>query len=92
MSGFLQQARRFIVSLFTLLSVFYANPRADAADTVVLKYRFLRQTVSVSELTLKRCKTILPQKFMSRAIALLKLFTGLTKCLGVCQILDFDRV
>jgi hypothetical protein len=33
------------------LGVFYGSPRADAADSVVLKYRFLRETVSVPELT-----------------------------------------
>jgi hypothetical protein len=51
MSYLLQPAQRFILGLVTLLGVFYGSPRADAADTVVLKYRFLRETISVSELT-----------------------------------------
>jgi hypothetical protein len=51
MSYFLQRSQCFIVGLFTLLGVFYGSSRADAADSVVLKYRFLRETVSVPELT-----------------------------------------
>lgn len=51
MSCFLQRSQHLIVGFVTLLGVFYGSPRADAADTVVLKYRFLRETVSVSELT-----------------------------------------
>lgn len=51
MSYFLQRSQYYIIGLVTLLGVFYGIPRVDAADTVVLKYRFLRETVSVSELT-----------------------------------------
>lgn len=51
MSSCLKSSPRFIVGLVTLLGVFCATTRADAADSVVLKYRFLRATVPVSELT-----------------------------------------
>ena len=51
MSWYLQQSRRFIVGLVTLLGVFWGSSRVDAADSVVLRYRFLRATVPISELT-----------------------------------------
>jgi hypothetical protein len=40
-----------MLGLVTFLGVFYGSDRADAADSVVLKYRFLRETVSVPELS-----------------------------------------
>ncbi|MCA1991083.1 MAG: alpha/beta hydrolase [Coleofasciculus sp. S288] len=49
--SYLRRSRHFIVGLVTLLGVFYGSPHADAADSVVLRYRFLRETVSVAELT-----------------------------------------
>ncbi|MEW6493740.1 MAG: alpha/beta hydrolase [Cyanobacteriota bacterium] len=51
MSRYLPLSLRFILGLVTLMGVFHWNTRADAADSVVLKYRFLRETVSVQELT-----------------------------------------
>lgn len=40
-----------ILGLVTFLGIFYGSDRADAADSVVLKYRFLRESVSVPELS-----------------------------------------
>lgn len=51
MSPYLPLSRRFILSLLAFISVFCFSARADAADSVVLKYRFLRETVSVPELS-----------------------------------------
>ena len=51
MSRYLPFSWRFVLGLFALMGVFLGGTRADAADTVVLKYRFLRETVSVAELT-----------------------------------------
>lgn len=51
MSRYLPLSWRFILGLVALIGVFHGSARADAADTVVLKYRFLRETVSVPELT-----------------------------------------
>ena len=51
MSRYLPVSLRSILGLVTLMSVFLGSARADAADSVVLKYRFLRETVSVAELT-----------------------------------------
>lgn len=51
MSRYLPLSFRFILGLVTLMGVFHWNTRADAADSVVFKYRFLRETVSVEELT-----------------------------------------
>lgn len=53
MYRYLLLLRRFISSLFGLValpSVFFITP-ADAAESVVLKYSFLQETVSVPELT-----------------------------------------
>lgn len=43
-------SRFFIFAWIVFISVFFCSARADAADSVVLKYRFLRETVSVREL------------------------------------------
>lgn len=51
MSPYLPLSRRFILGLLTFISVFCFSAHADAADSVVLKYRFLRETVSVPELS-----------------------------------------
>lgn len=51
MSRYLPVSLRSVLGLVTLMSVFLGSARADAADSVVLKYRFLRETVSVAELT-----------------------------------------
>ncbi|MCA1992949.1 MAG: alpha/beta hydrolase, partial [Coleofasciculus sp. S288] len=50
MSRYLGRSRRWISGAIAFLSVFYCSARADAAESVVLKYRFLRETVSVREL------------------------------------------
>ncbi len=44
-------ARRLIFGLVILTSLFLYQARAQAAESVVLKYRFLQQKVSVPELT-----------------------------------------
>lgn len=51
MSHYLPTSKRLILSLVTLMGVFLWGTRANAAESVVLKYRFLRETVSVEELT-----------------------------------------
>ncbi|MFP4100428.1 alpha/beta hydrolase [Coleofasciculus sp.] len=51
MSNYLPLSKRLILGLITLLGVLPWGVRADAAESVVLKYRFLRETVSVEELT-----------------------------------------
>lgn len=51
MSPYLPLSRRFILSLLAFISVFCFSAHADAAESVVLKYRFLRETVSVPELS-----------------------------------------
>jgi hypothetical protein len=50
MSRYLLLSRGFIFGLVALMGVFYCSARADAAESVVLKYSFLRETVSVPEL------------------------------------------
>jgi hypothetical protein len=50
MSSYLSLSRRIVFGLIVVLGVFSGNAHADAADSVVLKYSFLRETVSVSEL------------------------------------------
>lgn len=50
MFHYLKQLRPFTIGLATLLGLFCGVARVDAADSVVLRYSFLRQTVSVSEL------------------------------------------
>lgn len=47
----LSHAQRFILGLVVLTSIFCCNTRAQAANSVVLKYRFLRESVSVPELS-----------------------------------------
>ncbi len=44
-------SRHFFVSAIAVLIAFGASPHANAAESVVLKYRFLRETVSVAELS-----------------------------------------
>lgn len=43
-------AMSFIFGLVVATGVLYPGTRADAAESVVLKYRFLRETISVTEL------------------------------------------
>lgn len=50
MSRYFLRSRYFIFCLVTLVVVFCFSDRADAADSIVLKYSFLRETVSVAEL------------------------------------------
>jgi len=51
MSFYIKRSLRLITfSLVTLTGAFYFSARADAAESVVLKYRFLRGSVSVPEL------------------------------------------
>jgi len=50
MYRYLRLSQPFMFALVALISVFSCSTRADAADSVVLKYRFLRETVSVREL------------------------------------------
>ncbi|HEY9611574.1 alpha/beta hydrolase [Allocoleopsis sp.] len=42
---------RWLLGLIALTSILFYSPRAEAAEWVVLKYRFLRERVSVTELT-----------------------------------------
>jgi hypothetical protein len=51
MSRYLPLSVRFIIGLLVMTSVFCCSDRADAAESVVLKYRILRETISVSELS-----------------------------------------
>ncbi len=51
MFRYLQVPRRFILGVVTLICVVSHSAGADASDSVVLKYRFLRGTVSVPELS-----------------------------------------
>lgn len=51
MSTRLSLAQRFLFGLVVLTSIFCCNARAEAANSVVLKYRFLRESVSVPELS-----------------------------------------
>lgn len=44
-------SRHFLVGAIVFAVAFGASPRANAAESVVLKYRFLRETVSVAELS-----------------------------------------
>ncbi len=50
MSRYLPHSLRLIVGAIAFLSLFYYSARAEAAESVVLKYRFLRETISVREL------------------------------------------
>lgn len=49
--GYFSFAQRLSIGLIALVGVFLGNARAQAAQTVVLKYRFFRENVSVPELT-----------------------------------------
>jgi len=51
MSRYLPRLLPFLCGFVALIGVFYGSDRADAAESVVLKYLFLRETVSVPELT-----------------------------------------
>jgi hypothetical protein len=51
MSRYLPRLLPFLWGFVALIGVFYGSDRADAAESVVLKYLFLRETVSVPELT-----------------------------------------
>lgn len=51
MSCYLPLSLRYTLVLVVLGSFFYGGTRADAANTVLLKYSFLRETVSVFELS-----------------------------------------
>jgi len=42
---------RLLVAWFALTGVLLGNARVEAAESVVLKYRFLRETISVRELS-----------------------------------------
>lgn len=50
MPGYFPLSRRLILSLVVLGSVFCCSPRANAAESVVLKYSVLKEKVSVPEL------------------------------------------
>lgn len=50
MSRDLKNLQRFIVGLTTVLGLFCSVARVEAADSVVLRYSFLRERVSVAEL------------------------------------------
>jgi hypothetical protein len=43
--------RHFFIGAIAFSVAFGASPQADAAESVVLKYRFLRETISVAELS-----------------------------------------
>ncbi|MEW6495540.1 MAG: alpha/beta hydrolase [Cyanobacteriota bacterium] len=49
--GYFSFAQRLSIGLIALVGVFLGNAPAQAAQTVVLKYRFFRESVSVPELT-----------------------------------------
>ena len=51
MYRYLPLSRRFIFGLVALLGFFVGSVPANAAQSVVLKYSILRETISVSELT-----------------------------------------
>jgi hypothetical protein len=51
MSPNLPRATRLILGWFALMGILCWSHRADAAQSVVLKYRFLREKVSVPELS-----------------------------------------
>lgn len=49
--GYFSLTQRLSIGLIVLIGVFLGNASAQAAETVVLKYRFFREKVSVPELT-----------------------------------------
>ena len=51
MARYLPQSMRLLVAWFALTGVLFGNARVEAAESVVLKYRFLRETISVRELS-----------------------------------------
>lgn len=51
MSRYLSQSKRFFWSLVILMGVLHWSAPAEAAESVVIRYRFLRERVSVEELT-----------------------------------------
>ncbi|MBD1887788.1 alpha/beta hydrolase [Coleofasciculus sp. FACHB-SPT9] len=51
MRSLLLRSLPFVFSLAAATGILFSPSRADAANTVVLKYRFLRESVSVPELT-----------------------------------------
>lgn len=51
MYRYLPLSRRFIFGLVALVGIFVGSTPANAAQSVVLKYSILRQTISVPELT-----------------------------------------
>ena len=51
MSPYLPPIRSIVLFLFALITFLSWTPSADAAQSVVLKYRFLRESISVPELS-----------------------------------------
>lgn len=49
--GYLSRSLRWILGVVALTSILFSSTRAEAAEKVVLKYRFLQEKVSVPELT-----------------------------------------
>lgn len=45
------RAKRLILGLFAFIAILGGSTQADASQSVVLKYRFLRETISVPELS-----------------------------------------
>jgi hypothetical protein len=51
MTRYLPQSMRLLASWFALTGVLLGNARVEAAESVVLKYRFLQERISVRELS-----------------------------------------
>jgi len=51
MSRHLPRSVRLLFGLLALTGVLFYNTRVEASESVVLKYRFLRETISVQELS-----------------------------------------
>jgi hypothetical protein len=51
MSRHLPRSVRLLFGLLALTGVLFCNARVEASESVVLKYRFLRETISVQELS-----------------------------------------